>query len=67
MDFPVTDVVKNIRYFLSVVKRATGNARDPLADDKEKGQKPSEWKQLFSVPHTFGSHDLQRMPSLVSC
>ncbi|KAF8640644.1 hypothetical protein AX17_000301 [Amanita inopinata Kibby_2008] len=28
MHFPVEDVVKNIRYFLTSVKRATGNARD---------------------------------------
>ncbi|KAI1794007.1 ribosomal protein L1 [Ganoderma leucocontextum] len=42
MNFPVTDVIKNIRYFLGVVKRATGNARDPQADSskKETSQKP---------------------------
>ncbi|TFK94958.1 ribosomal protein L1 [Polyporus arcularius HHB13444] len=42
MHFPVSDVVKNVRYFLTVVKRATGNIRDPLADTnkKEAGQKP---------------------------
>ena len=42
MHFPVPDVVKNIRYFLGVVKRATGNIRDPQADGnkKETSQKP---------------------------
>lgn len=47
MDFPVTDVAKNVRYFLHVVKQATGNARDPTAeaDKKEKSQKPGEWNR----------------------
>ncbi len=42
MHFAVSDVVKNIRYFLGVVKRATGNIRDPQADGnkKETSQKP---------------------------
>lgn len=42
MNFPVTDVVKNVKYFLGVVKRATGNTRDPQADSnkKETSQKP---------------------------
>ncbi|KAH9858263.1 ribosomal protein L1 [Lenzites betulinus] len=44
MHFPVTDVVKNVRYFLNVVKRATGNIRDPKADTnkKETSQKPTQ-------------------------
>ena len=43
-DFPVTDVARNIRYFLTMVKQATGNARDPTAeaDKKEKSQRPGE-------------------------
>ncbi|OBZ68574.1 50S ribosomal protein L1 [Grifola frondosa] len=42
MHFPVADVVKNVRYFLTVVKRATGNQRDPDApvEKKETGPKP---------------------------
>ncbi|KAH9897941.1 ribosomal protein L1 [Cubamyces lactineus] len=42
MHFPVSDVVKNVRYFLTVVKRATGNIRDPQADanKKDTSQKP---------------------------
>lgn len=32
--FPIEDVLKNIKYFLSVVKRATGNLRDPTAQVK---------------------------------
>ncbi|KAI0673594.1 ribosomal protein L1 [Trametes maxima] len=44
MDFPVSDVVKNVRYFMNVVKRATGNIRDPQADNnkKETSQKPTQ-------------------------
>ncbi|OJT08477.1 50S ribosomal protein L1 [Trametes pubescens] len=44
MHFPVNDVVKNIRYFLTVVKRATGNIRDPKAEatKKDTSQKPSQ-------------------------
>ncbi|KZT08625.1 ribosomal protein L1 [Laetiporus sulphureus 93-53] len=40
--FPVPDVVKNVRYFMTVVKRATGNIRDPDADrdKKDTNQKP---------------------------
>ncbi|OSD06140.1 ribosomal protein L1 [Trametes coccinea BRFM310] len=41
MHFPVPDVVRNVRYFLNVVKRATGNIRDPKAD-KEASQKPTQ-------------------------
>ncbi|KAI0323080.1 ribosomal protein L1-like protein [Amylostereum chailletii] len=37
LHFPIEDVVKNVRHFLSVVKRATGNARDPIAERKRKG------------------------------
>lgn len=45
MHFPVNDVVKNIRYFLTVVKRATGNIRDPKAEatKKDTSQKPSKF------------------------
>ena len=39
MNFPVTDVVKNIRYFLQVVKEATGNVRSRKGND-EKNPKP---------------------------
>lgn len=42
MHFPVEDVIKNVRYFLSVVKRATGNQRDPDADPKESSKRPGE-------------------------
>ncbi|KAI0375466.1 ribosomal protein L1 [Pilatotrama ljubarskyi] len=44
MHFPVNDVVKNVRYFLNVVKRATGNIRDPKADadKKDTSQKPTQ-------------------------
>ncbi|KAI0778647.1 ribosomal protein L1 [Trametes elegans] len=43
MDFPVGDVVKNVRYFLNVVKHATGNVRGPQADaGKDISQKPAQ-------------------------
>ncbi|CDO73158.1 hypothetical protein BN946_scf185007.g213 [Trametes cinnabarina] len=43
MHFPVPDVVRNVRYFLNVVKRATGNIRDPKAENsKETSQKPAQ-------------------------
>ncbi|PCH34123.1 ribosomal protein L1 [Wolfiporia cocos MD-104 SS10] len=42
LNWPIEDVVKNFRYFMTVVKRATGNQRDPDApvDKKETGNKP---------------------------
>ncbi|KAI0931450.1 hypothetical protein AcW1_001151 [Taiwanofungus camphoratus] len=42
LHFPLEDVIKNVRYFLSVVKRATGNQRDPAAekDKKDTSKKP---------------------------
>ncbi|KAL6307657.1 ribosomal protein L1 [Sparassis latifolia] len=43
MNFPVEDVVKNVRHFLTLVKRATGNLIDPeaaAADKKETSKKP---------------------------
>ncbi|KAH9949374.1 ribosomal protein L1 [Amylocystis lapponica] len=36
LHFPIEDVVKNVRYFLLLVKRATGNARDPEAEANTK-------------------------------
>ncbi|KAA1471385.1 ribosomal protein L1 [Dentipellis sp. KUC8613] len=36
-EFSIEDIVKNVRHFLSVVKRATGNQRDPAADKQNKG------------------------------
>ncbi|TFY79445.1 hypothetical protein EWM64_g4572 [Hericium alpestre] len=35
--FPVEDIVKNVRHFLGVVKRATGNQRDATAGKKKAG------------------------------
>lgn len=41
MNWPVEDVAKNIRYFLSLVKRATGNERVSLASkDDSASNKP---------------------------
>lgn len=39
MFFPVDDVVKNVRHFLSSVKRATGNEKDTEPEKKSKGPK----------------------------
>ncbi|TCD70125.1 mitochondrial 54S ribosomal protein mrpl1 [Steccherinum ochraceum] len=36
LHYPVEDVVKNIRYFLNMVKKATGNIRDPQAEKDSK-------------------------------
>ncbi|KAI0274927.1 ribosomal protein L1-like protein [Gloeopeniophorella convolvens] len=38
LDYPVEDVVKNIRHFVSIVKRATGN--QPQSTDKDQNTKP---------------------------
>lgn len=35
MNWPVSDVVKNVRHFLSVVKRATGNEQAKTGGSKE--------------------------------
>lgn len=34
IDFPVEDVLKNIRYFMGVVKRATNNVKTGKDSDK---------------------------------
>ena len=67
MHFPVTDVVKNVRYFLGVVKRATGNVRDPLADSnkKETSQKPG--KSLPNYQIVLFSWCFKSMRSPASC
>ncbi|KAI0692973.1 ribosomal protein L1-like protein [Cytidiella melzeri] len=40
MHFPVEDVEKNFRYFLGLVKRATGNVRDTTPQQGKAGPKP---------------------------
>ncbi|KAF6754296.1 50S ribosomal protein L1 [Ephemerocybe angulata] len=40
MNFPVEDVVKNIRHFLTSVKKATGNMRDESDRNRAKGSAP---------------------------
>lgn len=42
MHFPIEDVVKNVRYFMSSVKRVTGNTKEPEDSRKVKnsGSKP---------------------------
>ena len=51
MNFPVDDVVKNIRQFMISVKKATGNMRDDsgLKAAKGAGPKPgTSLRQLFN-------------------
>jgi len=38
LDYPVEDVVKNVRHFINVVKRATGN--QPQSADKDQSTRP---------------------------
>ncbi|KAI0783357.1 ribosomal protein L1-like protein [Abortiporus biennis] len=40
LEYPVEDVVKNIRYFLRTVKIATGNQRDPTDTGRKKDNQP---------------------------
>jgi large subunit ribosomal protein L1 len=40
LHFPVEDVVKNVRHFVTVVKRATGNQKDPEEQKAGKATKP---------------------------
>ncbi|TFK77520.1 ribosomal protein L1 [Pluteus cervinus] len=40
LSFPVEDVVKNIRFFLASVKRATGNSKEDERKTKGQGAKP---------------------------
>jgi len=40
MYFPVEDVVKNVRHFVTAVKRATGNQKDPGEQKTGKSTKP---------------------------
>lgn len=35
MHFPLEDIVTNFRHFITSVKRATGNAKDPDAADRK--------------------------------
>jgi large subunit ribosomal protein L1 len=44
MSWPADDVVKNIRYFLGIVKRATGNEKSVLGSkDATSSNKPREF------------------------
>jgi large subunit ribosomal protein L1 len=42
MDYPADDVVKNIRHFLSVIKKATGNQRAPDGKRPKDDTKPGK-------------------------
>lgn len=53
MDFPVEDVVTNFNQFITSVKRATGNAKDPDAADRKLrsagGSRPSVSSSLILI------------------
>lgn len=56
MDFPVGDVVKNVKHFMNLVKRATGNIRDPKTEkDKGGGPRPGKFLYLESISQTSQS------------
>jgi large subunit ribosomal protein L1 len=42
MHFPVEDVIKNVRAFVSSVKRATGNREADQAEKKKDSTKPGK-------------------------
>ena len=47
MNFPVDDVVKNIRQFMISVKKATGNMRDDSERKAAKGTGPKPGKSFW--------------------
>ena len=50
MNYPVDDVVKNVRYFMNVVKRATGNLQDAAEKGrKDNANKPCESRSTLSM------------------
>ncbi len=50
MNFPIADVVKNVKHFMNLVKRATGNIRDPKTEkEKGGGSRPGKSLHLDSV------------------
>ena len=50
MNYPVDDVVKNVRYFMNVVKRATGNLQDAAEKGrKDNANKPCEPPSILSI------------------
>lgn len=53
MDYPVEDVVKNVRYFMNVVKRATGNLQDAAEKGrKENANKPCKIVHIHSLVYS---------------
>ena len=50
MNYPVDDVVKNVRYFMNVVKRATGNLQDAAEKGRnDNANKPCEPPSILSI------------------
>ena len=49
MHFPLEDIVTNFRHFITSVKHATGNAKDPNADQKlnSGGARPGPHRSRF--------------------
>jgi len=49
MDYSVDDVVKNVRYFLQAIKKATGNQRTADGKRPKDGTKPSKDFWYFTL------------------
>lgn len=67
MYFSADDVVRNIRHFLSSVKRVTGNAKDEGRRAKNAGAKPGEPQAIvYDVDVSLNSVQLQPLAKLCS-
>ncbi len=63
MHFPVDDVVKNVRHFLTAVKRITGNSKEAeIQKSKNQAAKPGERPASTSSLQdlTYTSHNYQQ-------
>ena len=57
MSFSANDVVRNIRHFMSSVKRVTGNAKDEGRRAKNAGAKPGKPQAIvYGVDAKFSSY-----------
>ena len=50
MQFPIEDVVRNVRHFLTSVRRVTGNSRDPDSDRRGKASGAPGMRFPLSTP-----------------
>jgi hypothetical protein len=49
LHFPIEDVVKNVKQFVTAVKRVTGNQKDTEEKGKSKSVKPGEFLYHFDL------------------